>query len=189
MAVSTVPCKRSSVETWRGSRTPTRAPRPCSPTTTPTCRTWATSQASAGPTCPPSTSSPQGSPAKTSATPANAPESKENAVASGPTWWRLSAYYDPDTRCLRTSAPSLFEDSTPSSLTLPKSGSMRSGQVFAHPTSEPATGASGSSSSPGLLPTPRTSDTTGPGLHGRGGMDLRTAVHLLPTPTAQDGRG
>ena len=37
-----------------------------------------------------------------------------------------------------------------------------------------------------LLPTPRTSDTNGPGLHGDGGMDLRTAVTLLPTPTAMD---
>lgn len=34
-----------------------------------------------------------------------------------------------------------------------------------------------------LLPTPRTSDTNGPGLHGDGGMDLRTAVTVLPTPT------
>lgn len=31
-----------------------------------------------------------------------------------------------------------------------------------------------------LLPTPRTSDTNGPGLHGHGGLDLRTAVALAP---------
>jgi hypothetical protein len=37
-----------------------------------------------------------------------------------------------------------------------------------------------------LLPTPRTSDTNGPGLHGDGGMDLRTAVTLLPTPRTTD---
>ncbi|WP_185202851.1 hypothetical protein [Streptomyces alkaliterrae] len=69
------------------------------------------------------------------------------------------------------------------------------------------TGASGYSSSPGLptprardwkrggkdgleetlLPTPRTSDTNGPGGHGTGGPDLRTAVALLPTPRATDG--
>ena len=36
-----------------------------------------------------------------------------------------------------------------------------------------------------LLPTPRTTDMNGPGAHGAGGMDLRTAVTLLPTPTAQ----
>jgi DNA (cytosine-5)-methyltransferase 1 len=38
-----------------------------------------------------------------------------------------------------------------------------------------------------LLPTPRTSDTNGAGQHGDGGMDLRTTVTLLPTPTAGDG--
>lgn len=37
-----------------------------------------------------------------------------------------------------------------------------------------------------LLPTPRTSDTNGPGSHGDGGMDLRTAVTTIPTPTARD---
>lgn len=36
-----------------------------------------------------------------------------------------------------------------------------------------------------LLPTPRTSDTNGTGRHGTGGVDLRTAVSLLPTPTAE----
>lgn len=38
-----------------------------------------------------------------------------------------------------------------------------------------------------LLPTPRTSDTNGAGEHGQGGMDLRTAVSLLPTPRASRG--
>ncbi|GLZ05277.1 hypothetical protein Acsp03_27430 [Actinomadura sp. NBRC 104412] len=38
-----------------------------------------------------------------------------------------------------------------------------------------------------MLPTPRTSDTNGPGTHGQGGPDLRTAVMLLPTPRATDG--
>jgi hypothetical protein len=42
----------------------------------------------------------------------------------------------------------------------------------------------------GLLPTPRTSDTNGPGRHGTGGPDLRTvASELLPTPRAQHGEG
>ena len=35
-----------------------------------------------------------------------------------------------------------------------------------------------------LLPTPTASDTNGAGAHGTGGADLRTAVQLLPTPTA-----
>jgi DNA (cytosine-5)-methyltransferase 1 len=38
-----------------------------------------------------------------------------------------------------------------------------------------------------LLPTPRTTDMNGPGLHGDGGMDLRTAATLLPTPRATRG--
>ena len=35
-----------------------------------------------------------------------------------------------------------------------------------------------------LLPTPRSSDTNGAGVHGNGGLDLRSAVDLLPTPRA-----
>ena len=38
-----------------------------------------------------------------------------------------------------------------------------------------------------LMPSPRTSDTNGAGAHGTGGLDLRTAVSLLPTPRATDG--
>lgn len=37
-----------------------------------------------------------------------------------------------------------------------------------------------------LLPTPRSSDTNGAGAHGEGGVDLRTAVTLLPTPAVND---
>jgi hypothetical protein len=37
-----------------------------------------------------------------------------------------------------------------------------------------------------LLPTPRTTDGNGAGHHGTGGMDLRTTVTLLPTPTETD---
>lgn len=39
-----------------------------------------------------------------------------------------------------------------------------------------------------LLPSPRTSDATGPGGHGDGGLDLRTAVALLPTPRVSSER-
>lgn len=61
------------------------------------------------------------------------------------------------------------------SQTFPISGSMRNGQVFEQPMSEPRTADSGSS----YLPTPATSDTNGPGRHGTGGLDLRTAVDAL----------
>ncbi|WP_433701809.1 DNA cytosine methyltransferase [Nocardiopsis sp. CA-288880] len=40
-----------------------------------------------------------------------------------------------------------------------------------------------------LLPTPRVSDSAGPGVHGQGGLDLRTAISLLPTPRARDSKG
>ena len=40
-----------------------------------------------------------------------------------------------------------------------------------------------------LLPTPRSSDCFGAGQHGDGGMDLRTTVSLLCTPSASDGAG
>lgn len=61
-------------------------------------------------------------------------------------------------------------------------------------TSARLTNGSGSSSSrpaapdedPQLLPTPRVSDATGPYLHGEGGLDLGTAIALLPTPVMHD---
>jgi hypothetical protein len=40
----------------------------------------------------------------------------------------------------------------------------------------------------GLLPTPRVSDYNTPCLHGKGGMDLRTAVSLWPTPKSGGNR-
>lgn len=40
-----------------------------------------------------------------------------------------------------------------------------------------------------LLPSPRTSDTNGAGVHGDGGLDLRTAVTLLPTCSTTTQRG
>lgn len=108
-----------------------------------------------------------------------------------------------------------FELLEPFSETWPPSGSMRNGRSWQRPPSALPTSASASSSTPGrllstpvasdggtdrgssagwglrdetrrLLPTPRTSDTNGAGTHGDGGMDLRTAVSLLPTPAARD---
>lgn len=38
-----------------------------------------------------------------------------------------------------------------------------------------------------LLPSPTTSDKNGAGAHGDGGLDLRTAISLLPTPMANGG--
>ena len=123
---------------------------------------------------------------------------------SGPTLPVPFGYYDPDSRSLRTSRTTFDSASTLSSATLPQSGSMRSGALHERRTPASRTNAAGSSSSPGLptprardsrgrgfedalpnvvqmLPTPRTSDTNGAGTHGEGGLDLRTAISLLPT--------
>ena len=98
--------------------------------------------------------------------------------------------------------------SEPYSATWPSSGSMRNGSAYPRPTSAPPMSAGASSSSPGLptprardwktggkdgldealklLPTPTTSEGTGPGHATRGGMNLRTTISLLPTPRASD---
>lgn len=105
------------------------------------------------------------------------------SATSGPTSPPPFAFYDPESRSLRTSQGTFDGDSTPSCVILPTSGSMSSGALRARRRSALPTFGGASSSSP-LLPTPRTSDTNGSGTHGDGGPDLRTAVSLLPTPTA-----
>ncbi len=121
------------------------------------------------------------------------------------------AFYDPASRSLRTSQTTFESDFPTSSPTLPPSGSMRGGALYAHPTWAPPTSGAGWSSlrslptptardwkgagydgqlpnAVALLPMPRTSDTNGAGAHGDGGPDLWTAVSLLPTPTVADSR-
>lgn len=62
----------------------------------------------------------------------------------------------------------------------------RGGEAFELPTPERLTSARGSSSSPNL-PTPHSNASTGPGRQGRqGGMNLQTAMSLLPTPAVND---
>lgn len=74
--------------------------------------------------------------------------------------------------------------------TWPASGMTRSGTAYELPTLAPLMAGSGSSS---LLPTPRTSDTNGAGLHGSGGAGSADGsgepVALLPTPTTRDTKG
>lgn len=78
--------------------------------------------------------------------------------------------------------------SAPYSATWPVSGSMRSGSAFRRPAWTPRTSESEPSSLRGpLMPTPTSSDGTGgPGVTPKrtGGMNLRTAVTLLPAPVA-----
>jgi len=40
-----------------------------------------------------------------------------------------------------------------------------------------------------LLPTPKASNANGPGMHGDGGADLQSVVHLIPTPRSRDYKG
>lgn len=109
----------------------------------------------------------------------------------GPTSRTPFAFYDPDTQSLRTSQGTFDVDSTPSSPTLPASGSMSSGALFAHRRSALPTAASGSSSSP-LLKTPTAQLAINGGSQhpdkrkaGGHGPTLADEVeHLLPTPTA-----
>ena len=115
------------------------------------------------------------------------------------------AFYDPESSCWRTSAATLDGDSTLSSVTLPASGSMLSGELFARPTSALPIVASGSSSSR-LLPSPAASNPNdgealdswearrqrnlAKGINGNGqGTPLSVAVRLLPTPRTTDTNG
>lgn len=91
-------------------------------------------------------------------------------------------FFDPDSHCLRTSQGTFLWDSTPSSLTLPPSGSMRSGALSERPTLGRATSESDCSS---LLPTPRANKPDGYCSEGYGQTITQVATSLLPTPTAQ----
>lgn len=99
------------------------------------------------------------------------------------------AYYDRELSCWRTSQATLALDLTPSSVTLPRSGSMRNGELFARPTLARLTGANGCSS---LLVTPTANlGVNGGSQHpakrkaGGHGPTLADQVeHLLPTPAA-----
>ena len=97
------------------------------------------------------------------------------------------ASFDRGTSSWKTSQRSQTEGWETFSARFPPSGSMRNGALTERPRLEHRTSGTGGSVSRGLLPTPRTSDTNGPGRHGSGGLDLRTAVSLLPTPRATDG--
>lgn len=99
-------------------------------------------------------------------------------MASGPTSPTPSAYYNPGSSSWKTSPPCAPAASTSSSPTWPRAGSTHDGHAYAHPTSEPHTNGTGSSSPPGP---PAAADTTPPGAR---------RIHsdrLLPTPQAFDG--
>lgn len=125
---------------------------------------------------------------------------------SGPMSPTPFAYYDPESSSVRTSQGTLPWDSTPSSPTLPRWGSMRNGELFRRPTPGHRTAGSGCSSLLGtpnahprthtprdvdhgiqlanqvvaLLPTPHANASTGAGTQGRdGGPNLQTVAATL----------
>lgn len=119
----------------------------------------------------------------------------------GPTLPAPSAFYDPESRCWRTSQGTFLSDSMPSSVTLPRWGMTRAGVLYELPTPALPTVAHECSS---LLPTPAVNDM-GAGKtpeawdewtarmqakHGNGnghGPSLSIeALRLLPTPAAHD---
>jgi len=78
-------------------------------------------------------------------------ESKENGLKCGGTWLASLAKYDPNSHTLKTVQPSLFEDLMPSSVTLPRWGTMQNGAVYLQTPAEPTMSDTESGS---LLPTP-----------------------------------
>ena len=92
------------------------------------------------------------------------------------------AFYDPESWSWRTSQGCLLSEAPELLQRLPNWGTTADGVLYEHQTPALLIDVRDGSAS---LPTPRTSDTNGAGLHGDGGPDLRTAVTMLPTPTAQ----
>lgn len=130
---------------------------------------------------------------RTSQTPGDAQESTESGPGSGPSTLASFAYFDPASCSLKTSRLSLFEDLTASSVTLPRSGTMRNGRVFARVTSARRTNEIACL----FLPTPTASSAgfSRGGSAGRVGpvrpsLGMMARFQLLPTPMAsQGGRG
>lgn len=104
-------------------------------------------------------------------------------------------FYDPESRSLRMSQGTFDSDSTSSSVTLPSSGSMLSGTLYARRRSALPTNGAASSSSP-LLKTPTANLAVNGGSQhpdkrkqGGHGPTLADEVeHLLPTPLVADAR-
>jgi len=156
------------------------------------------------------------SPARTSPTPADVPESGakgQDYFSTGCDW---PLRYDPDTCCWRTSAPLLTGDSPPYLGRWPKAGMMLSGTASQRPPLVPRISAAGFLSSGHSIPTPTSSDSSrmpntgrnskGPTIHevaeqnmtifptpyglsanqGQGDGEFGKAIRHWPTPTGND---
>ena len=126
-----------------------------------------------------------GFPVRTSAQQDEGPESTARNPECGATWRESLGRYDPNTHTLKTAQFSLFEDLTESSPTLPRWGSMRTGELFRQPTLVPRT----SESESGLWQTPVADDACNRKSgkwNSRGEPKLSAQVLTWPTPRARD---
>jgi len=144
--------------------------------------------------------------AKTLAAREKAQASQENDQECGRTWRGSLAKYDPNTHSLKTAQCSLLEDSTQSSVTLPRWGTMRNGELYQQPIVAHLTCGRGYGS---LLPTPVASDATTGDIIGKddtfyttktgmprkvnrngkdGSVGLARLVRMWPTPTAHNSK-
>jgi len=128
------------------------------------------------------------SPVRTSPSPVAVRElSKETEAGFGSNLPVSFARFDPGSSSWKTSAQSLFEDSTLFSETWPRSGMMRNGCVFERRTWAPAIGESAGSVS--QWPTARSEDTESCGNH-LGAVDSLTGASAQwATPQAHDQSG
>jgi hypothetical protein len=134
--------------------------------------------------------------APTSAPPARVQESPASSQDCGAKWRELSVKFDRNTFSWKTAHCLLSEDLPWSSVTLPKWGMMRAGELWERTMQERRTGGIGA----GFLPTPTAKDaassariTTKTNKY----QDAKTwslatltdAARLWPTPTARDAKG
>lgn len=127
---------------------------------------------------------------RTYRTPDDGRASGESGADCGPSSPDWLAKFDPDTCSLKMSQRCLFEEWSESSVTLPPSGTMRSGYVYRRQPWAPRTSASASS----CWPTPNERDhkgAPGKGCQERGGhqSSLPASVALWPTAGANDWKG
>lgn len=123
--------------------------------------------------------------AKISALLARVRASLESALACGESSGGSSSSALLPTSSSRTSPPCERGGSTPSSPTLPRSGTFRGGIVYPLPPSAPLTGETGSSS----WPTATASDKGMRTRYAQGGTALSAAVRTWPTPTCSEATG
>jgi len=124
-------------------------------------------------------------PVRTSVQPGKAQESPAVGRDSGSKWPASFARLDRDSSTWKTPQCSLLGVSMLSSVTWPRSGSMRNGVCFRRPALAPHTSGKGS----GLLPTPVASHSThsGPNQSQGGRPGLQMAAMMWPTPNVPNG--